>query len=405
MHSAALWELYCELQGYVGWTDEDERHLQRLHRDVAPAIADIIDDFYDELRRHPAAMKTITGGDAQIAALKQTLKRWLEELFRGPYDERFVAQRFRVGHRHVEIGLAPYFVNAALSRIRAKLAEAAYARSTLEAHELDAAVTSLYRLLDLDLAIIEFAYQTEFNAREQRVERLATIGQISAGIAHELRNPLNAIKTSVYYLLNARQPTPEKQREHLARIDRQVELSDRVITTLSDFARMPQPKLEWLDLQDFMVQVVTANPIPQSVKVSVECSGAYSKIEADPSQLQIVISNLVRNAVDAMPEGGSLTVKARAGTSDPKRGETIVIDVSDTGIGIPASIIHQVMEPLFSTKSRGLGLGLALSRTILEKHCGHLSVASTPGVGTTFSVALLGRHDPDNKSQNTDHTR
>lgn len=391
MQSSAVLELYRELQSYVGWTDEDGRHLQQLHRDVAPAIGEIVDAFYEELRRHPAAMKTITGGDAQIATLKQTLKFWIEELFRGPYDERFVAQRFRVGHRHVEIGLAPYFVNAALCRIRAKLAEAAYARSTLPSRELEAAVASLHRLLDLDLVIIEFAYQTEFNAREQRSERLATIGQISAGIAHELRNPLNAIKTSVYHLLNARQPTTEKQREHLTRIDRQVELSNQVITTLSNFARMPWPKLEWLDLQDFMVQAVGSNPIPQSVKVSIECAGEYSRIEADPSQLQIVIGNLVRNAVDAMPDGGTLTIKTRAGIVDPQRGQTIVIEVSDTGIGIPDSIIHQVMEPLFSTKSRGLGLGLALSRTILDKHHGHLAVASTPGVGTTFSVELPGQ--------------
>ncbi len=104
-------------------------------------------------------------------------------------------------------------------------------------------VRALNKLLDLDLAIIEDAYQAEYMARLQRSERLATLGQVAGGVAHELRNPLNVVKTSVYYLLNARNPTPEKQAEHLRRIERNVELADNVITALSNFAKVPVPDL------------------------------------------------------------------------------------------------------------------------------------------------------------------
>lgn len=389
MDLSALLELYHELQSYVGWTDQDQEQLKSLHQEVAPNFSAIIDDFYDELRRHPAAMKTITGGDAQIELLKQTLNRWLQDLFHGPYDEPFVSKRFRVGQKHVEIGLAPYFVNAALSRIRSKLEAAAYENSTRPNQEVEASIESLNRLLDLDLAIIEFAYQTEFTAREQRIERLATMGQIAAGIAHELRNPLNAIKTSVYYLLNARQPTPDKQREHLKRIDRQVTLSDRTITALSDFARMPQPNLEAIELPNFISQVLEANPVPPNVDVSIDCPTNASQLLADSSQLSIAVGNLVRNAVDAMPDGGQLTIRVNsAATGSPDELSTILLEVIDTGTGIPSEIINRIMEPLFSTKSRGLGLGLALSRAIVEKHNGRLSVVSTPGAGATFSIAL-----------------
>src|SRR5438093_8079356 len=100
---------------------------------------------------------------------------------------------------------------------------------------------SLNTLLDLDLAIIEDAYQAEYTARQQRTERLAAIGQVAGGIAHELRNPLNVVKTSVYYLLNARNPTPAKTAEHLQRIERHVVVADGVITALSNFARLPLP--------------------------------------------------------------------------------------------------------------------------------------------------------------------
>ena len=102
-------------------------------------------------------------------------------------------------------------------------------------------VRALNKLLDLDLAIIEDAYQAEYMARLQRSERLATLGQVAGGVAHELRNPLNVVKTSVYYLLNARNPTPEKQADHLRRIERNVELADNVITALSNFAKVPVP--------------------------------------------------------------------------------------------------------------------------------------------------------------------
>src|SRR5262249_2721789 len=157
----------------------------------------------------------------------------------GPYDSAYVAKRWRVGWRHVEIALDQVFTNAALARVR---------RGLVRVLEDDARATaatrrSLNSLLDLDLAIIDDAYQTEHTALQQRSERLATLGQVAGGVAHELRNPLNVVKTSVYYLRNARNPTPEKWAEHLERIERHVMLADGVITALTNFARLPVPNL------------------------------------------------------------------------------------------------------------------------------------------------------------------
>ena len=334
----------------------------------------------------------ITGGQQPIDRLTTTLLAWLEDLFDGPYDAAFVAKRFRVGRRHVEIGLDAFYTQAALSRIRVHLQDKLAKHWNGTAEEQHATSQALNRLLDLDMTIIEYAYQTEFTAREQRQERLVTLGKVSAGIAHELRNPLNAVKTSVYYLLNARNPTPEKSREHLERIDRQVETSDAVITALSRFAKLPVPNLRPIDLCDFVKHTLEANPLPDNVELELDCPDSTPDVAGDRDQLLIVLGNLIRNACDAMPDGGCLTIRGQTVSSEKLLAETaaqrFALSVTDTGSGIAPADLKRIMEPLFSTKTRGLGLGLALAHAIMDRHDGELSVASRPGHGTTFTMLL-----------------
>ncbi len=212
MRNEELFLRYQELQAYVGWSDADARRVAALGALVRPEFAALIEDFYAEIERHEATRRVITGGPRQIERLKGTLIRWLDDLVSGVYDEHYVARRWRVGFRHVEIGLDQVFTNAALSRLREGLDRALELNWKGDSTELICSRRSLNRLLDLDLAIIEDAYQTAYRRRQQQVERLATIGQVAGGIAHELRNPLNVIKTSVYYLLNAKSCRPKKSR-------------------------------------------------------------------------------------------------------------------------------------------------------------------------------------------------
>ena len=389
---------YQDLQAYVGWTEEAARQVAALSGLLGPYLPSLVDDFYAEIDRHPDARKVITGGSAQVDRLKGTLVNWLRELLSGRYDQEYVARRWRVGWRHVEIGLDQVYTNVALSRLRTGLLRTLQEHWTGDPIQLQATVRALNQLLDLDLALIEDAYQAEYMARLQRSERLAAIGQVAGGVAHELRNPLNVVKTSVYYLLSARNPTPEKRAEHLQRIERHVALADGVITALSNFARMPVPDARPFDILACLQEVLEANPVPDRCEVVIDCPPTAPRGLADVDQMRIVFGNLVRNAREAMPTGGRLVIAVREkcrnqdgaanGGRQPPAGDWIEVAVSDTGVGIAAERLGQVMEPLYSTKARGMGLGLAIARSILEKNLGDLRVASELGSGSTFTVLL-----------------
>ena len=373
---------YRELQSYVGWGDEDVRRIVAAAPLLEPHLPALIDDFYAEIERHPETRRVITGGPEQIERLKGTLLGWVRELIGGRYDDDYVDRRWRVGWRHVEIGLDQVYTNVALSRLRTGLSRALHETWLEDGRRLRETVRSLNKLLDLDLAIIEDAYQAEYTSRLQQTERLATLGQVAGGVAHELRNPLNVVKTSVYYLLNARNPTPEKRAEHLKRIERHVELADNAITALSRFAKMPVPNLCPIRLATCVREVLEMNPSHGGVEVEVDIPAGLSPVLADVDQLRIVFGNLIRNAFDAMPSGGRLVIEARQADG------AVEVAIRDSGTGIPPESLSRIMEPLYSTKARGLGLGLAIARSILEKNQGSLRVTSQVGQGSTFTVRL-----------------
>ncbi len=382
MNPETIYLRFLEIRSYIGWDENDERRVKAVAPILEPCFVQLIDDFYAEIDRHPEARKVITGGDEQIARLKQSLRLWLKDLFFGNYDREYVLRRWSVGLRHVQIGLRQTYVNAAMSRLRAGLLSHAAVHHHDVMDEVIATRQAINRLIDCDLAIIADAYQTEFIARQQRTERLAVLGQVSGGIAHELRNPLNVIKTSIYFLRNAKELAPEKHNVHLDRIDRQATLADDVITALHDFARLPEPVFQPITARSLCEKVIDSLTFPGSIRVTIECPDGLDAVLGDKRQLAIVLSNLTRNACDAMPEGGMLTFGATAANGE------VQLSVTDTGSGIAPEELPNIMEPLFSTKARGLGLGLAIAKAIVEKHRGRITAESAPGKGSTFTVVL-----------------
>ena len=392
MDTASIVERYKTLQRYIGWKDSDELQVREAQSLLLPHLGPVIEDFYATIEQFPEALKVITGGQAQIERLKQSLHIWVRELLSGPYEQEYILRRWKVGYRHVEIGLDQLYADAALSRMRGRLVELLEQHWTGSQEALRRTLASLRKLLDLEFAIITSAYQSEYLAKLQRSERFAALGQVTGGIAHEMRNPLNVIKTSVYYLQNARQVTPEKMAEHLRRIGKQVEVADNVITALSSFTKLPAPDLQVFSASNCVARAIEDAALPSSIQVQIDSDPDLPPAQGDEDQIRIVIANLIHNARDAMPQGGLLKISLKLVDGQ------INFQVSDTGHGIPQEILTKVMEPFFTTKARGIGLGLAISRSIVERNRGTLSATSPPGRGATFELKLPAAIEPVNSN-------
>ena len=214
-------------------------------------------------------------------------------------------------------------------------------------------------------------------------EKLAILGQLAGGVGHELRNPLGAIKNAAYFLNMAlEQPEPEVK-ETLDILDREVTTSERIISSLLDFARPKPPTRQKVDINSVVQETLSRAGVPGNVKVVSQLDETLPAILADSDQLGQVFGNIILNAVQAMPEGGQLVVK-----SEVPSPEWAAISFADTGAGIPKGDLKKLFEPLFTTKAKGIGLGLAVTKTIVEGHKGTIEVQSEVGKGSTFTVKL-----------------
>jgi signal transduction histidine kinase len=212
-----------------------------------------------------------------------------------------------------------------------------------------------------------------------RKERLAILGQLAGGMSHELRNPLGVIKNSVYYL-NMVLPADPTAREHLAIVEREIAAADRIVTELIDFARVTPSNRDAMDVNAVVRDYFDRRPLPDDVVAVVTLAARLPPVAADAGQIELIIGNLVTNAVQAMPGGGTLTVETGTIEGD------IWVTVADTGPGIDADDLGKIFEPLFTTKARGIGLGLTVARRLAVANGAGLSVTSVRGEGSRFEI-------------------
>jgi signal transduction histidine kinase len=225
-----------------------------------------------------------------------------------------------------------------------------------------------------------------------QAERVAAWRELARRLAHELKNPLFPLQLTVENLLRARQQSPEQFeeifQESTSTLLAEISNLKTVISRFSEFSRMPQPQFQQIHVNEvvqnlarlFQAQLRTTEH--GSIECKLDLTDSMQSIAADPELLHRALSNLVLNAMDAMPQGGTLTLRAR------RVGDLSFIDVSDTGAGLTPEECERLFTPYYTSKSHGTGLGLAIVQSVISDHGGRISVRSEPGHGTTFVIEL-----------------
>jgi two-component system NtrC family sensor kinase len=230
----------------------------------------------------------------------------------------------------------------------------------------------------------------EIRAMEDQLmqsEKLASLGKLAAGVAHEINNPMTGILTNASLLLEDL-PADDSRREDLQTIVNETIRCRRIVKGLLDFARQSRPEKKKMSVNEIMrnsLSLVRNQASFRNIEITEDLDPYLPDIPADPNQIQQVFVNMLINASEAMPEGGRIRVTSRRAD---RAGEQVEVAISDNGPGIVPEVMSKLFDPFFTTKSTGTGLGLAVSYGIVESHGGTIEVQSEPGYGATFTVRL-----------------
>jgi two-component system, NtrC family, sensor histidine kinase HydH len=368
--------LLDELKRYGAFGPEDEQALRALHGIAEPEFQRISDVFYDRILAHEEARKALVRGETSVGQLRHSLVAWMDKLLTGPWDEAYFEVRAKIGRKHVDIALPQHYMFGAMNVLRQELnglVDRAY-RHSLE--ELGAARLALGKILDLELAIMLHTYREDLLAQQAKAERLSTFGQLVGSIGHELRNPLGVMESSLY-ILKTRDTGDERARKHIDRIGEQLGIANTIITDLLDMIRDKPLKAQRLHLRD----VVEGAASQVRLTLGLERLVRLPEVKGDPGQLRQVFVNLFDNAMHAAGAQGKVWVDASVADGE------IAVTVEDDGPGVDESTRRRLFEPLVTTKQKGIGLGLALVKRIVERHGG--KIAYEPGgKGARFVVRL-----------------
>jgi PAS domain S-box-containing protein len=215
-----------------------------------------------------------------------------------------------------------------------------------------------------------------------KAQRLAVIGELAGMVGHDLRNPLTSIAAATYYVKMRQSPeTNGKITEMLELIEKNIAYSNKIINDLLDYSREIDLELSEHTPKSIVKESLSSLEVPSNVQV-IDLTESRPKVKVDIDKIKRACLNLIRNALDAMPEGGTLTMKSEQTDS------LLRISFSDTGMGISKETMERLWTPLFTTKAKGMGFGLPICKRIVEAHGGSIVVESRPGKGTTFTITI-----------------
>jgi signal transduction histidine kinase len=366
------------------FTEIDARLLTELADVFDQHLDQVVDRFYEYLRSDEE-LRPLLAGEGVLDQLKAVQRDYLKSLVSGDYGEDYAAKRLKVGEVHERLELAPDWylgTHGLFLELLFPLIQMRFADDPRRAMQAGAALSKLM-IVDMQM-LLDAYYGKQRKQAVERTEQLAAVGELAASIAHEVRNPLAGMKGALEVLrkeLAVKPSNLEIVDELLAQIVR----LEQLVRDLLTFARPRALSLELFDLHELLDRLLrTYKEQADHLGVTVEriYGPSTGHMHADPRQMEQVFLNLIYNALQAMDGGGTLTVSTRA--EEPN----IVITLSDTGKGIPETDMPKILQPFFTTKHRGSGLGLPIVKKVSEAHGGSIEIVSVVGQGTTVTVSI-----------------
>ncbi len=288
--------------------------------------------------------------------------------------QKMVVTNYEIEHEFKTIGYRIMNLNACQLRIPKKIATLITTAIEEEEEEEEELIL---------LAIEDITEMRRMQENLQRLEKLAAIGKLAGIMGHEIRNPLGVIRNSIYFLnMKLKESLDEKVKRHMDILETEIDGCDKIISDVLEFARTKPPSFTTEEINNVVQEVLSKSNIPKTIKVQTDLGKNFSKLNIDIAQIKQVFSNIISNAIEAMPKGGELSVTISQTDS------FISIAFKDTGVGIPKENIDKLFTPLFSTKTKGLGLGLAACQNIISAHQGKIEFESNEGQGATFIIKL-----------------
>jgi signal transduction histidine kinase len=394
--------LFKIAKAYIGFRREDSALLASFYGHAERHVPRIISDFYARIEADPGAARVITGGEAQVEHLKKTLCIWLVRFLKGPHNADFARRQALIGRKHVKVGLQEAYMVVGTNVIRDGLDRVLLKSFSPGSRRATATQRAYTKLLDIVLALMIEAYredhvkqilQTEQSAT---MRRLASLGEVAASIAHEVRNPLAGISGAIQ-VMSDQMKADDPQQRILSDVIREIRRLDERVNDLLLYARPSVLNREMIRPRDVLLTTVgllSEDPRFEKVDVSLKAPSDLPSFPVDVGQLQQVLMNLVLNSAQAMNGSGWIRLTTRL-----LNGGALEISVEDSGPGVPEETGEEIFQPFFTTRSGGTGLGLAISRKIVESHGGILYLRSGRRGRAQFVLALP--YPPEEESIHT----
>ncbi len=311
------------------------------------------------------------------AALPEVLRQF-EQILKG---EISVARNLPVRRKDGSVFLAD--VSGAPMELAGRIVLVGIFHDVTERKQAEDEIRKLNEDLD---AKVKQRTQQLLEAQDEllRKGKLAVLGQVAGSVGHELRNPLGVMSNAVYFLQTVLSDADETTREYLNIIKNEITSSERIVSDLLDSVRTKPPQAEAVGVAELIEQTLNKLSIPAAVTLKLDIPSTLPPLRVDALQIHQVLRNLISNGVEAMPQGGTLEIRAVADEAAKK----ITVSVRDSGVGMTAEQLGKLFQPLFTTKARGIGLGLVVVKNLTEANGGTVQVASEADKGTLFAVTL-----------------